>query len=68
MSFPDEILNIIKSCHFCLSVLWERRKKKKMKRLEVETVLKKSSSKVTLAKTINRMVAEVGGWLSLTGH
>ena len=42
MSFPDEILNIIKSCHFCLSVLWERRKKKKMKRLEVETVLEKS--------------------------
>lgn len=68
MSFPDEILNIIKSCHFCLSVLWERRKKKKMKRLEVETVLKKSSSKVTLAKTINRMAVEVGGWLSLTGH
>ena len=68
MSFPDEILNIIKSCHFCLSVLWERRKKKKMKRLEVETVLKKSSSKVTLAKTINCMAVEVGGWLSLTGH
>ena len=68
MSFPDEILNIIKSCHFCLSVLWERRKKKKMKRLEVETVLKKYSSKVTLAKTINRMAVEVGGWLSLTGH
>lgn len=39
-----------------------------MKRLEVETVLKKSSSKVTLAKTINRMAVEVGGWLSLTGH